>query len=107
MKVFIKPMNELVEVTRMPYTPWHEIGAGFTPKGYQVETVAGQIYEISSLHDMIFIFDSAEEMERERAQLQTYDQKTKAYHDAFDNYRRVLKLEAEEFMRALPFDKFK
>lgn len=107
MKVFIIPLEQLVEVTRMPYIVSHEIGRGFTPRGHQVEAVTGQIYEVPRLTDMILVFDSAEEMNRERDQLQAYEEKSAAYFEAYNKIRYELKIEPDEFMRTVPFDTFK
>lgn len=106
MKVFIKPMNELVEVTRMPYVDEHEPGRGFEPRGFIVETMEGKIYEVPRIEDMIFIFESVEEMNQERDQLESYRDKSTAYLETYARYRKEFKMEPSEFMKVIPFDKF-
>lgn len=106
MKVFIKPLEKLVEVTRMPYIECHILGNGFTPGHYQVEAVDGQIYEVPTLQDLILVYDSQDELIRERDQKEAYEAKAAAYFDSYTKFRKELKMTPDEFMKAVPFEKF-
>lgn len=107
MQVFIKPIDIIVEVKRMPYVIRHEPGRGFAPRGFIVETMEGEIYEVSGIEDMIFIFESMEEMNQEREQLQNYRDRSTAYLETYARFKKEFKMEPDEFMRVMPFETFK
>lgn len=106
MKVFIKPLEKLVEVTRMPYVIRHELAQFGVPRGFTVETVDGQVYEVNHIEDMIFIFDGMQEMNLERDRLAAYREKARNYQNAYERFRKELKMTPDEFMKAVPFEKF-